>query len=114
MKNCCDTESEIHLVLLQVRMMPLGPWLTSPATLLVNHPTKYIMSIINRAPMSIDNDDGHNKVLVERQNKNGKKYDTPKYYTLLPIGSTVAVQREDGDRWTHGTIVGKGDYNHIN
>ena len=34
--------------------------------------------------------------------------------TLLPIGSTVAVEREDSDRWTHGTIVGMGDYNHNN
>ena len=36
--------------------------------------------------------------------------DTARYYSLLPIGSTVAVQgEEDSDRWTHGTKVGKGD-----
>ena len=40
--------------------------------------------------------------------------DTARNYTLLPIGSTVAVQREDGDRCTHGRIVGKEDYNHNN
>ena len=33
---------------------------------------------------------------------------------LLPIGSTVVVQQEDGGPWTHGTIVGKGDHNHHN
>ena len=31
-KKCCDTISDIHLALLQVRMMPLRPGLSSPAT----------------------------------------------------------------------------------
>ena len=65
-------------------------------------------------PINIVNDDEHYKVLVKRQTKNDKKYDTARNYTLLPIGSIVAVQREDGNRWTHGTIVGKRDYNHNN
>ena len=30
----------------------------------------------------------------------------------IPIGSTVAVQREDGGPWTHCTIEGKGDQNY--
>ena len=60
------------------------------------------MPIINRAPTTIENDNEHCKVLVKRQTKNDKKY------------HTVAVQREDSDRWTLGRIVGKGDYNHNN
>ena len=51
--------------------------------------------------------------MLKRQTKNYMKYDTAKNYTLLPIGSTVAVQR-DSNRWAYGTIVGKGDYNHNN
>ena len=30
------------------------------------------------------------------------------------MGSTVAVQQEDGGLWSHGTIVGKGNHNHHN
>ena len=95
-------------------MMPLRPGLPSAATLLFNLITRGIMPIINRVPICKDNDGEHHKVLVERQTKNNKKYDTLRNYTLLPIRFTVAVQRKDGDRWTHGTIVGKGDYNHNN
>ena len=46
--------------------------------------------------------------------KTSKKYDTARKYTLLPIGSIVAVQREDEDRQTYGTKMKKGDYNHNN
>ena len=114
MTKKCDTKSDLHLALSQVKLMLLGPELPSPATLLSNHLTRGIMPIINRVLLSIVNDDEHHKVLVERQTKNNKKYDTARNYTLLPIGSTVVVQREDGDRWIHGTIVVKGDYDHDN
>ena len=40
--------------------------------------------------------------------------DTSQLFVSIPIGSTVAVQWEDGGLWTHGTIVGKGNYNHHN
>ena len=32
----------------------------------------------------------------------------------IPIGSTVAAQQEDRGLWTHGTVMGKGNYNHHN
>ena len=38
--------------------------------------------------------------------------DTSQVFASIPIGSTVAVQWEDGGSWTHGTIVGMGDHNH--
>ena len=47
--------------------------------------------------------------IKSRQKKNDKKYDTAKNYTFLPIGSTVAFQSDNGDRWTCGTRVGKED-----
>ena len=62
----------------------------------------------------MDNDDEHHKALVKRQAKNDKKYDTARNYNLYLIGSSLAVQREDGDRWKHGIIVGKAAYNHNN
>ena len=39
-------------------------------------------------------------------------YDTARNYDLFSIGSTVAVQQEDGGLWTQGTIV--GDHNDKN
>ena len=111
-KKCCDTNSDKHLALLQIRMMPIGPGLPNTVKLLFNQPTRGIMPIINRIPISKDNDDEHHKALLWRQTKNDRKHDTTRNYTLLPIGSTVVVQREDGNRCTHGKIVGKGDHHH--
>ena len=66
------------------------------------------MPIINRLPIGCDNDEEHHTALIDRQNKNNKGKDTSKNLVSLPIGSTVAVQREDGGP----TIEAKGDYNH--
>ena len=51
-------------------------------------------------------------MLVNRQIKDDTNQGTPRNYVSIPIGSTVAVQCEDGGPWTHGTIEGKSDYNH--
>ena len=72
------------------------------------------MPVVNRLETSIENDDEYHKVLVKRQTENDRNHDTLRNYALLPIGSTVAVQWGDGDRWTHGTVVGKGYHNHNN
>ena len=56
------------------------------------------MPMINRIPISTDNDDEHHKVLAERQTKNDKNHDTARNYSILLTGSTVAVLREDSDR----------------
>ena len=73
MKKCHDTKSDIHLALLHVKTMPLGPGLPSPASLLLNYHTRDIIPLINRPPISID-DDEHHRLLVKRQAKNDKKY----------------------------------------
>ena len=52
--------------------------------------------------------------IIRRQNRNDKGKDTSKSFVSLPIGSTVAVQGEDGGPWTHGTIEAKGNHNHHN
>ena len=59
----------------------------------------------------MDNDDEHYKTLINRQARNDKKYDTDRNYDLFSIGSTVAVQWEDGGPWTHGTVVGRCHHN---
>ena len=71
------------------------------------------MPILTRLLINIHNDDEHHKAVVKRQTKMIKEHDTTRNYSILPIGSTVAVQREDSYRWTHGTILGKGDHNHL-
>ena len=67
-QKCHDTNSDIHLALLQIRMMSLGPGLPSSATLLFNQIRRGIMPIINRIQISIDNDDLHHKASVAKTN----------------------------------------------
>ena len=50
-------------------MIPLGPGLLCLASLLFNCPTRGIMPLMHRMPISIDNDDEHHKALVKRQMK---------------------------------------------
>ena len=82
--------------------------------LLFNHPIWDIMPIINRIPINSDNDDDHYEVLVKRQIRNNKNYDTTRNYDLFSVGSTVGVQEKDVGPWTCRTIVGVGDHNHNN
>ena len=93
-------------------MTSLRPGLSSPATVLFNCQIRGIISIINRPQVGRDYDREHYEVLMKRQTKDDKNKGTPKNYVSIPIGSTVAVQREDWGLWTHGTIEGKGDQNH--
>ena len=102
------------MVLLQIRITPLGQGLPNPATLLFNHPGHGIMPMIDRKPVSVDNDDEHHKKLMDRQGKNDPNIDASQAFVSIPIGSTVMVQWEDKGLWTHGTIVGKGNHNHHN
>ena len=72
------------------------------------------MPIINRLLIGFDNDEEHHTALIDRQSKNNTGKDTSKNLVYLPIGSTVAVQREDRGPWTHGTIEAKGNHNYHN
>ena len=64
------------MVLLQVRTTPLGQGLPSLATLLFNHPVHGKMPVIDRKPVSIDNDDKLHKKLMHRQGKKNPNNDT--------------------------------------
>ena len=112
--KCADSNGDIHMALLQICTTPLGQGLLSPATLLFNHSVCGVMPVIDRKPISRDNDDKHHSKLVHRQHKNGINNDASPVFASIAIGSTIAVQQEDGGLWTHRTIVGKGDHNHHN
>ena len=82
-KKCSDTNADTHLALLQIGTTPLGPGIPNPATLLFNYPTRGIMQIVNRLPLSRDNADDHNKALVKRQTRMYRNNDTPTNYTFF-------------------------------
>ena len=84
----------------------------NPTMLLFNHPIHGIVPIINRIPINSDNDEDHYEALVRRQTRNNKNYDAARNYDLFSLGSTVAVQQEDGGPVTHGTIVAIGSHHH--
>ena len=65
--KCFDIKSDKHLALLQVRTMLLGPGIPSPATLLLYHPTRGIMPLINSPPIRANNDDEHHKVKTKKK-----------------------------------------------
>ena len=113
-KKCSDCGGDIHMSLLQIRATPLGQSLPSLAMFLFNHQICSIMPLINRKPVSVDNDDEHHKNLTHRQGRNDPNNDTSPVFVSIPLGSTVAVQQEDEAPWIHGTIVGKDNYNHYN
>ena len=54
------------------------------------------MPVMDRKPVSVDNDDEHHKTLVCRQSKIDMNNGASQVYVSIPIGSTVAVQWEDG------------------
>ena len=79
----------------------MGQGFPSLATLLFNYLVHSIMPVIDRKPLSGDNDDKHHKKLVHRQSKNDVNNDASQVFVSIPIWSTVAVQQEDGGLWTH-------------
>ena len=48
------------------------------------------------------------------QGKMTKNNDTLKGSSLIPVGSTIAVQCENSGLWTHGTLISHGDMVYIN
>ena len=101
MKKCFNSRSDVHIALLQIRITPLGQGLPSPTMLLFNYLVRGIMSVMNRLPVNIDNDEDHHKALVNRQYRNEQGKDTSKTFVYYPTGSTVVTQQEDRGLWTH-------------
>ena len=105
--KCFDTKYDLHITLLEIGSTSLWPGLPSSATLLFNWQIRDIMPRVNRPLIDVNNNDEQYEALVRTQTKNDKNHDTSRNYTLIPIGSTVAVQEEDGVLWTHGSKVGR-------
>ena len=63
MKKCIDTNKYVNLSLLQVRSMPIGHGLLSPATILLNRLVTGLLHIIHRMPILYDYDNEHFDVL---------------------------------------------------
>ena len=80
------------MALLQTRTTPLAQGLPGPAMLLFNCLVRGIMLVMDRQPISIDNDDEYHMNLMDIQGKNDQDNDTSKIFMSIPIGPTVVVQ----------------------
>ena len=96
------------MALLQITLTPISSGLPSPATLLLMMPLRCTLLRFPRLPIGCDNKEYNHSVLITRQPLTSAHVDTHKIIPFLPMGSTAAVQQEDGGPWGHGTIVGHG------
>ena len=103
-----DSGGDIHMALLQIHTTPLGQSLPNLAMLLFNHLVCGVMPVIDRKPVSIDNNDEHHIKLMHRQSKNNSNNDASQVFASIPIGSTVVIQWEDGGLKTHGDDYREG------
>ena len=76
-----------------MRLTPIGTGLPSPATMLFNRPIRTLLPQMNREPININADDEHCEALKACQDNCNYTF---KDSFSFPIGSTVAVQHEDG------------------
>ena len=75
LKGCVDSSGDIDMALFQIHTTPLEQGLLNPATLLFNYPVHGVMPVIDRKPISGDNDDEYHIKLVHRQHKNNPNND---------------------------------------
>ena len=68
------------MVLLQIRTTPLGQGLLKLVMLLFNHLVCGIMPVIDRKPISVDNDDKHHRKLMQGR---AKMTQTMKFHKYL-------------------------------
>ena len=67
-----------------------------PSTLIFNRPIRDLLPQMNRQPININADDECHEALKACLYKYHEGNDTHKDSISFPIGSTVAVQHEDG------------------
>ena len=77
-----DTNQDMILALLQIRLPPVGAGLPSTATMLFNRPIHGLLPQNNRAPINVDNDGAQYEALEAHQNKY-KTNDTQKSFSLF-------------------------------
>ena len=107
MKKYYKTNVDTYMSLLQIRSTPIIPKIPSLATILFNRLVKGLLPRISSPPIMFDNDESnHAAVKKEPSSLTQKETDTPVNISLLPAGSTVAVQ--DRGPWMHETIIRHG------
>ena len=96
-QNCLDTNTNVNPTLLQIRLTLIDAGLPSPAMLLFNRPIKGLLAQMNREPININNDDNQYEAHKTHQDSVLRTLILSK--TTFPVGSTVAVQCEEGGPW---------------
>ena len=97
MKKCFETNTDVNLALIQIRSTQIGTGLTSPATIPFSRLIEGILpKQNNRLLVLYYYDEDHYNAFKLRQGMPVKNNDTVKEHALISLGSTSAVQREDG------------------
>ena len=99
-----DDNASIYLSLLQIK---LTPGLLSPATLLLNRPSRGILPRFSTPPIVCKNDESNHTAIVNRQPHASKYVDTHKNICPIYRINFTSTARRWGP-WMHGTIVGCG------
>ena len=91
MKKYLYTNKDVNLALLQIRYMPVVNGLPCSTTILFNKLITVLLPKTNRTPLLYDYDDEHYNTLKQRLQWTDN-YSTQKDFTIIPIGSIVAVK----------------------
>ena len=75
-QKCLATNNDVSLALLQIRSVPTGAGLPSPAMLLFKRPIRELLSEMNRETININNDDTQYEAFKAHQDINVKDNDT--------------------------------------
>ena len=79
MKKCFHTKTDLKLALPQIRLVPIGPGLPTPAVLLFNRPIRGIM------PINFDYDENYHDTSIKIPNKSGENDDCLKNFVCILI-----------------------------
>ena len=107
-----ENNNDVNVALLQIRSTLITLGLPSLATILFKQPIRGMLLKINRPPLFYNYDEDHYDKPKLRQDKIAKNNDTLKDHTLISIGSTVALQREDGRPQMHGMVMDHSNSDH--
>ena len=67
MKKCYETNADIYMSLLKIRLTPVNPKVPNPATLLFNRPARGLLPRLSRTPIIYDNNESNHDALKRRQ-----------------------------------------------
>ena len=111
-KKCLDNKNDVNLASLLIIFTPIGVGLPSLSTLLFNRPIRDPLPQVNRKPTSVNADIEYYEALKAYHDKYLKGSDTQEDSHYFPLGSTLAVQYEDGGLWMHGVTEEASNTDH--